>query len=94
MVGNPAGDIELDKQIYWKILRRQLTVYGTWNSSFTREEDDDWHTTVRAIQDGIIRPSAQITHRVPFDMLPEGLAVMRDKGIFTNKVMAEKDILI
>lgn len=94
LVGNPAGDIELDKQIYWKILRRQLTVYGTWNSSFTREEDDDWHTTVRAIQDGIIRPSAQITHRVSFDMLPEGLAVMRDKGIFTNKVMAEKDVLI
>lgn len=32
-VGNPAGDIELDKPIYWKILRRQLTIYGTWNSS-------------------------------------------------------------
>lgn len=89
LVGNPAGDIELDKQIYWKILRRQLTLYGTWNSSFTGEEDDDWHTAVRAIQDGIIRPSAQITHRFPFGMLPEGLAVMRDKGVFTNKVMVE-----
>lgn len=91
LVGNPAGDIELDKQIYWKILRRQLSLYGTWNSSFTGEEDDDWHTAVRAIQDGTIRPSAQITHRFPFDMLPEGLSVMRDKGIFTNKVMVERD---
>lgn len=89
-VGNPAGDIELEKQIYWKILRRQLTIYGTWNSSFTGEEDDDWHTAVKAIQNGTIRPSAQITHRFSFDELPGGLAVMRDKGIFSNKVMVER----
>lgn len=86
-VGNPAGDIALDKQIYWQILRRQLTIYGTWNSSFTKEEDDDWHRTVRAIREGRIAPARQITRRFSLDRLPEGLAVMQDKTVFTNKVM-------
>ena len=88
-VGNPAGDIELEKQIYWKILRRQLTIYGTWNSSFTKSDDDDWHMAVKAIQAGTIQPSRQITHRFSFDALQDGLAAMRDKTVFTNKVMME-----
>ncbi|MCM1297706.1 MAG: zinc-binding dehydrogenase, partial [Muribaculaceae bacterium] len=87
LAGNPAGDMEIGKQIYWKILRRQLTLYGTWNSSFTREEADDWHVALRAIQEGKLRPSAQITHRFSFENLKEGLRVMQDKTVFTNKVM-------
>lgn len=34
MVGNPASDITFSRDTYWKILRNQLTVCGTWNSSF------------------------------------------------------------
>lgn len=86
-VGNPEGDIAFGKSVYWKILRRQLTIYGTWNSSFTKEKEDDWHTAVKAIQKGEIRPSGQITHRFTFDSLQDGLEVMRDKAVFTNKVM-------
>ena len=92
-VGNPAGDITFDKQIYWKILRQQVTVYGTWNSSFTKEEADDWHTAVRAIQEGKIRPSAQITQRFSFDRLHDGLQAMQDKEVFTNKVMISRELL-
>lgn len=86
-VGNPAGNIELEKQIYWKILRRQLKIYGTWNSSFTRQEDDDWHSAVRAIGEGRIKPAKQITHRLSFRELEYGLDLMRNKESFTNKVM-------
>lgn len=87
LVGNPAGDIELEKQIYWQILRRQLNIYGVWNSSFTREEGDDWHMAVKAIAEGKIRPSRQITHRFAFKDLEEGLEAMKDKEVFSNKVM-------
>lgn len=34
LVGNPYSDVELPKNVYWKILRHQLNVTGTWNSSF------------------------------------------------------------
>lgn len=35
LVGNPYSDMLLDRDTYWKILRNQLTVTGSWNSSFT-----------------------------------------------------------
>lgn len=34
LIGNPVCDMLLDRQVYWKILRNQLTIYGTWNSSY------------------------------------------------------------
>ena len=34
LVGNPASDMELSKEVYWKILRNQMTLLGTWNSSY------------------------------------------------------------
>lgn len=34
LVGNPASNMELSRNAYWNILRSQLTLKGTWNSSF------------------------------------------------------------
>ncbi len=38
LVGNPASDMELNRDVYWRILRNQLTLLGTWNSSFYGKE--------------------------------------------------------
>lgn len=35
LIGNPASDMILDRQTCWKILRNQLTLFGTWNSSYS-----------------------------------------------------------
>ncbi len=35
LLGNPAGDADIPKDVYWKILRRELTLYGTWNSRYS-----------------------------------------------------------
>lgn len=40
LVGNPFSDMNLEKAVYWKILRNQLTVTGTWNSSFSFMEKE------------------------------------------------------
>ena len=37
MIGNPASDVTLERNLYWKILRNQLVATGSWNSSFTGE---------------------------------------------------------
>lgn len=87
VVGNPKGDIALDKNTYWQILRRQITLTGTWNSSFTHEVDDDWHTVLKACADGSLNLRDLITHRLPFDQLDQGLRIMKDRTEFRNKVM-------
>lgn len=91
LVGNPASDMNMKKEIYWKILRNQLTLYGTWNSSFTGKTDDDWHYVLDRIP-GIIKktgfsPERFITARYEFENLNEGFELMRDKKCEYVKVM-------
>lgn len=88
LVGNPASDMMLARDVYWKILRRQLTVVGTWNSSFTHEEDDDWHAVLRWLSEKRVAPEALISHRFGLEELEKGFLLMRDKTEEYGKVMA------
>ena len=85
-VGNPHGDMNLKRDIYWKILRKQLQLCGTWNF-IPEEKEDDWTRTIAAMEQGILSPEKQITHRLPFEELHRGLEIMRDKSEYYNKVM-------
>lgn len=86
LMGNPTGDFNLKKEIYWQILRKQLVLNGTWNSSYG-SDNDDWHKTVELIQSGKLKLKPIITHKLSFDRLNEGLEIMRNKNILSNKVM-------
>lgn len=94
MVGNPYTDMMLDKQSYWKILRSQLHITGTWNSSFfgscrdVGEESTDWQYALFCLSEGIITPQRIITHRYPLECVDKGLHLMRDKSEDYIKVMA------
>lgn len=79
LVGNPLSDMTLGRDTYWKILRNQLTLTGTWNSSFTGEDTDDWHYAVKRLETCSIAPAALITHRLPRRKLWDGLMIMREK---------------
>lgn len=87
LIGNPAGDIQLEKNVYWKILRNQLTVRGSWNSSFIHEDTDDWHYVIQRLADGGIHPEMLITQKGNFEELETGLHIMRDKLADYVKIM-------
>lgn len=89
LVGNPASDICFDKDIYWKILRNQLTIKGSWNSSFTHSAEDDWHYVLDRLQSGRIQPEKYITQKFRLEELEKGLKIMRDKTQEYMKVMIE-----
>lgn len=86
LMGNPQADMPLNKNTYWRILRKQLKVYGTWNSSF-KSEHDDWKAVLTLISEGKYHPESLITHKFPMPELMQGLEAMRDPEILTNKVM-------
>lgn len=88
LVGNPYSDMLLDKQVYWKILRNQLTVTGTWNSSFTGEVTDDWHMAVYLLKEKRISPAQLISHRYRLEDLDRGFRIMRDRSEEHMKIMA------
>ena len=80
LVGNPASDIMLERDLYWKILRNQLTVKGSWNSSFTHDVSDDWHYVLDRLARKRVDPKQYITQSFPFERLEEGFHIMRDKS--------------
>ena len=86
LVGNPLTDMTLDRQTYWKILRNQLSLTGTWNSSFFTsgqkdgQECTDWEYAVRLLETGRIKPEKLISHRFGMTRLDQGLCIMRDKS--------------
>lgn len=87
LVGNPYSDMNLEKSVYWKILRNQLTVTGTWNSTFTHEKNDDWHYVLERLVDKRIGPAELISHRFSLEQLEQGFHIMRDKSEDYVKVM-------
>lgn len=90
LVGNPYSDMSLEKAVYWKILRNQLLVTGTWNSSFTGKEDDDWHYVLTALEKKRIAPAELVSHRFALDELEKGFHIMRDKSEDYIKILACK----
>ena len=42
-VGNITGDALFEKKLISSILRKELKIKGSWNSSFTHDDNDDWH---------------------------------------------------
>lgn len=48
LMGNPDGPRTLSQDLYWRILRKQLTLTGTWNSSYGGE-NSDWAAAVQAM---------------------------------------------
>lgn len=88
LVGNPYSDMKFDKATYWKILRNQLEVMGTWNSSFIHDKDDDWHYVLNRLVQKKISPSQLISHRYDLGEIDKGFHIMRDKTEDYLKIMA------
>lgn len=89
-VGNPDTDVLLEKELYWKILRNQLTITGTWNSSFFKcsEEDySDWEYVLDKLKEKKILPQELITHKFSLENLEQGFHIMRDKTEDYIKIM-------
>ena len=93
LVGNPASDMEFKRETYWKILRKQLTLMGTWNSSYSMGgfrlfiNPDDWNYVLEKIANKSIDPTRIITHQYPLNELICGLEIMRNKSEDYIKVM-------
>ncbi len=88
LVGNPYSDMELKKSVYWKILRNQLTVIGTWNSSFMNDSTDDWNYVLEKLQYEKINPKQFISHKYSLENMIQGFEIMKNKTEDYIKIMA------
>ena len=87
LLGNPNSDLCLNQNTYWRILRKQLCIKGSWNSYFEHDKECEWRTVVDSLNRREINVDPLITHTFNQDNLIEGLELMRDKKELYCKVM-------
>lgn len=85
-MGNPLGPMNLTQNAYWQILRKELTVNGTWNSSYS-EKENDWKESLSAMAQGTICVKPLITHVFPLKDFEKAFVLMKNKTEYYNKVM-------
>ncbi|MBQ3367129.1 MAG: galactitol-1-phosphate 5-dehydrogenase [Acidaminococcaceae bacterium] len=85
-MGNPTGDIHLSQDAYWMILRKQLTLTGTWNSSFN-ELYNDWKDTIKAIDSEKLNLFPLITHRFVLADYKKAFKIIKDRTEYFCKIM-------
>ena len=90
-VGNPHGDFTFPQNTYWQILRKQLTIFGTWNSAYSDTHKSDWNMVVNALANGTINAEKLITQRFTLADMDKGLAIMKNNSEFFAKVMILTD---
>lgn len=86
-MGNPASDIILNQNTYWRILRKQLTIKGTWNSTYDGMNPSDWTEVIESIAKEEININPLISHCFQQNNLMEGLKLMRNHRESYCKVM-------
>ena len=85
LMGNPFGDMNIERGVYSEILRREITMLGTWNSSYN-DRVNDWTAVAEEMRRGSMQFESLITHRFPLEKCNEALEMMRDKKEFFTKV--------
>ena len=88
LTGNPSGDILLKRDTYWKILRGELTIQGTWNSSFNANKNE-WNTVIKYIANGMLPVEKLITHRFSLEEAADAFHMIKDKTEVSIKTIFE-----
>lgn len=87
LMGNPEGHVDLNQNTYWRILRKQLNISGTWNSSYEKNNECDWSEVRDALEKHEIKATALISHFYNQDALKEGMDLMHEHREPYCKVM-------
>ena len=86
-LGNMRGEVTLPENLISSILRKELTLYGTWNSSFTHLPKNEWATSLQFMEKGKLKVGPLITHRFKLRQAKEAFQMMYEKREFYNKVI-------
>ena len=65
-LGNPKGDFCLKKDVYWQILRKELSIVGTWNSSY-KVTNDDWNCFLSLLRERKVESDVIVTDKYSLD---------------------------
>lgn len=63
-MGIPYGDVMVKRFYFERIVRNELSVYGSWNAISAPFPGKEWYTTVHFMKEGSLKIEPMITHRL------------------------------
>jgi L-iditol 2-dehydrogenase len=85
-IGRAYTDVLLTDEVFTKIFRKELAVYGAVNTNFS-PHDHEWQTTVNYLANGALRTEPLVSHRLPMAAVGETFRKMHAKEILYNKII-------
>jgi len=86
-LGNMREEVKLSEDLISSILRKELTLYGSWNSLFSHFPKNEWETTLYFMQKGKLKVKPLITHRFKLKEVKKVFWMMHQGKEFFNKVI-------
>jgi L-iditol 2-dehydrogenase/galactitol-1-phosphate 5-dehydrogenase len=87
ILGDLKGDVTIPRALLSSLIRRELTVYGTWNSTVAPAGHSEWDMVVDAVASGRIAVDPLISHAAPLEQAPELFADLLGRRQWSNKVL-------
>ncbi len=88
LLGNQEHEVTLSPRDFSFILRKELLLLGSWNSSFS-QLDSDWKQVLDLEGSGRVSFLPLISHRISLEEAPSFLAAMHRKTVSYTKVIIE-----
>lgn len=90
VIGNPKDNLNIEKNIYWKVLRKELTITGTWNSSYN-SAINDWQEALEFMKSNYNTFKKLITGTYSLEKYEEAFNLLRNHKKTKVKVMFKID---
>ncbi|MGJ3508684.1 galactitol-1-phosphate 5-dehydrogenase [Enemella sp. A6] len=87
LVGTPTAELGLSVADYEQILRKELSIHGSWMSYSAPFPGPEWAEAIDLLRTSEHDPEALITHEFALDQAAEGFQVLRDPQAHRLKVM-------
>jgi len=87
-MGNIAGTFAIGEKDFSGILRKELSIRGTWNSKIVPAGADDWSTVLKYM-DRELDVASLVTDRLPLEEGPAIFEELVQRRGFHNKVLFE-----
>lgn len=89
LLGTAHKDVVLTPAIYERIVRKELTLSGSWNSFSTPFPGVEWRTCLDYVAAGRLNLKDMISHVVPLAEAPSVIARMSRRELSFTKVLIE-----
>lgn len=87
LLGIPYADVSVERFYFEKILRSELTVWGSWSCVSAPFPGKEWETTVHFMNNQRLNTEKMITHRIPLGQGPEMFDKLIERKELIGKVI-------